>query len=96
MKVLERISLGQDKSIVLVMVGKKAYLLGVSAKGIDALRDFNEGEFTMPQQDNFQKTDFSILFNDISKKCSGFGSDIGQSLNGALKDFIIKNGRNGL
>jgi hypothetical protein len=34
----------------------------------------------MPQQDNLQKTDFSILFNDISKKCSGFGSDIGQSL----------------
>lgn len=112
MKVLERISLGQDKSIVLVSIGKKAYLLGVSAKGIDALQNFDEGDFIIPQEITHEKVDFSNLFNELSKKCnnlgtgigssigSGIGSSIGSGINSkfasTLKDFYIKNGRKNL
>lgn len=104
MKVLERISLGQDKSIVLVSIGKKAYLLGVSAKGIETLHSLEEGEFTIPQEISYEKVDFSNLFNDLSKKCNnlgtGIGSTLGSTINSTfastLKDFYIKNGRKNL
>ena len=104
MKVLERISLGPDKSIVLVTVGKKAYLLGVSSKGIDALRDIDECEIEQVQENNIEKTVVLEIFNDLSKKCNSFGSSIGGSIGNSIgnsvgsviKDYYIKNGRNSL
>lgn len=104
MKVLERMSLGQDKSIVLVLIGKKTYLLGVSSKGIETLQHFEDSDFTLPQEitNEKEKAEFSGFLNDFSKKCNDLGSGIGDTIGstvgttfaGNLKDYYIKNGRN--
>ena len=37
LRIIERVALGQDKSLVLVRINKKIYLLGVSGKGVNVV-----------------------------------------------------------
>ena len=67
-KVLERVSLGQDKLLVLVTVNKKAFLLGVTDKSFSTVTEFTEEE-VVQAADN-QKMDFSSLLSDSMKKYS--------------------------
>ena len=44
MRVVDRIFMGRDKSIVIVRVGEKDYLLGISQNAITLLKELPEGE----------------------------------------------------
>lgn len=45
-RVLDRAFVGRDKSVVIVRVGKKDYLLGVSQQNVCLLQELEEGQVT--------------------------------------------------
>ncbi len=65
-KVLERASLGQDKSLVLVTVHEKAYVLGVTGKGIQVVCEFDENEII--QETECPKKEFTSFLSESFKK----------------------------
>jgi len=67
-KVLERAALGQDRSLVLVTVNGKAYVLGVTGKSIDVLSTFEENEIA--EAADPEKRDFSFFLAESLKRCS--------------------------
>ncbi len=48
-KVIERAYLDRDKSIVIVRVGQKEYLLGVSANSVSLLQELEEGQIVFEE-----------------------------------------------
>lgn len=74
MQVLERMALGQDKSLALIKIGRKVYLFGVSAKGVDNLCTFDEGEISA-EESSVQKNDFSSVLTELLKKQSFIGKN---------------------
>lgn len=70
LRVIERVALGQDKSLVLLTVNKKAYLLGVTAKGINTVCEFAEND--LPTDSGQQNQDFSKILRDSLKKYNIF------------------------
>lgn len=69
-KVMERINLGQEKSLVLITINKKAYLLGVTGKDMSIVCELDESELATVPEEN--KADFLSLITDGLKK-SGNG-----------------------
>ena len=45
-KILERMNISQDKSIVIIKVGGKRILLGITQQHIDKIADLEEGDIT--------------------------------------------------
>lgn len=66
LKIIERVSLGQDKSLLLVTIKAKTYLIGVSGSGINIVSEFIEGEFA--DDTNIGNTDFYSVLTDNFKK----------------------------
>lgn len=48
-KILERANFSQDKSIVIVKVGGKLMLLGVTSEHIERIADLDETDITVPE-----------------------------------------------
>lgn len=70
-KVLERITLGQDKSLVLITLNKKAYLLGVTGKDISIVCQLEENELLAVSEE--KEADFlSLLTEGLKKSTGGF------------------------
>lgn len=70
-KVLERAFLGRDKSVVIVRVGRKDYLLGVSQESIRLLKELEEGQITVADEEEGQKK--PPRFTDIFRGRMGGG-----------------------
>ena len=55
-KIVEREMLSQDKSLIVIKIGEKYMLLGVTPQHIDKLYEFSDGEFSeeteLPQNEN--------------------------------------------
>lgn len=71
MKVLERVLLGQDKSLLIVQVGSKYCLIGVTQSGIQLLMELQEEDvphLSSQAQENhltdFQMSQFKEIFLD--------------------------------
>jgi len=105
-KVLERIALGQDKSLVLISLNKKAYLLGVTGKDISIVCQLDENELATVSVDN--QADFlSLLTDGIKKSTTGLKlpTDIRKFSEGfknqsfldtsSIKSFIKNKNKNG-
>lgn len=50
-RVVDRAFLGRDKSIVIVRIGQKDYLLGVSPEGIRLLKELEEGQAVLDENE---------------------------------------------
>lgn len=50
MQILERIMLGQDKSLIVVKAGEKILLLGVTAHHVDKIAEFSAEEYPLPAE----------------------------------------------
>ncbi len=74
-KILERVALGQDKSLVLMEMAEKTYLLGVSPKGIDAISVFEEGQIKEPLIPENKGGEFPAIFKSLLKKQGLFGKN---------------------
>ena len=46
-RIIEKAFLGREKSVVIIRVGRKDYLLGVSQEGIRLLKELEEGQITL-------------------------------------------------
>lgn len=71
-KVIDRIAIGQDKSLAIVEVGKKYYLIGISSSNISMLNEVflddlnNIQEFNKKDDGNFPQ--FKSIFLDVLSK----------------------------
>ncbi|GEM_PF-3005300 len=66
LKIIERVSLGQDKSLLLVRIMTKTYLIGVSGSGINVVSEFIDGEFA--DDTTSGNPDFYSILTDNFKK----------------------------
>jgi len=92
LKVIERVALGQDKSLVLINIKAKIYLLGVSGNGINIVSEFNEDEF--PAISQAGNTDFCSILTDNFKKMlfrSSADTELNKSDSSSLLDKSFKN-----
>lgn len=65
-KVLDRMMLGQDKSLLIVQVGQKYCLIGVAQSGIQLLKELDESEITtFDGSQNLQTENMLSHFSDI-------------------------------
>lgn len=74
MKLVDKIPLFQDKSIVLVQVGNEYYLLGVASDNINMLAKFDKDTVTQLSKEDIQPVS-PINFEDILKKMGGKGKN---------------------
>ncbi len=77
-KVLERTMLAQDKSLVLIEVGGKVYLLGVGGQHIEKIDCFEPEGFTPPCEPD-AKHDFDNIFTSLLKKMPPVGDKLEKS-----------------
>ena len=72
MKVVDRIALGQDKSLVITKVGTKYFLLGVSSSGINMLKEIPFEDLSNLQQTENKEAvgmpQFKNVFTDLLSK----------------------------
>ena len=72
MKVVDRITLGQDKSLVITKVGTKYFLLGVSSSGINMLKEISSEDLSNLQQAEHKEAvgmpQFKNVFTDLLSK----------------------------
>ena len=62
-RIIEKAFLGREKSVVIIRVGRKDYLLGVSQEGIRLLKELEEGQITLEEQEEQKKPpSFSDIF----------------------------------
>lgn len=73
----ERLSLGRDESLMLVSVGERVYMLGVTPKGVTAIDTLNTGDLVLKQKDTPQYADFRSLLGALMKKGPGQQKDEG-------------------
>ncbi len=65
-KVLDRMMLGQDKSLLIIQVGQKYCLIGVAQSGIQLLKELNESEIiTLDGSQNLQAQNMVSHFSAI-------------------------------
>ncbi len=76
-KVLERVNLGPDKAVVIVSVGEKCMLLGVSQQHVEKIDDLDINEVkALLEVQNTDKPSFSsALATVISQKFNHKGGD---------------------
>lgn len=77
-KVVERVNLTQDKSIVIVTVGEKCMLLGVSPAHVEKIEDLDKDEITSIQKmQSLEKPTFTqamaqVISDKARRKGGGF------------------------
>lgn len=64
-KIVDRVMLGQDKSIVVADIFNKLYILGISGQQITLLKELNDVELT--EDDKKAPDDFSTIFAESMK-----------------------------
>lgn len=71
-KIIDRIAIGQDKSLAIVEVGKKYYLIGISSSNINMLNELSLDDldniqgFNKKGEEDFPQ--FKSVFTDILSK----------------------------
>ena len=68
-KIIDRVVLGQDRMILITMIGDKYYLIGSTAQSIQILTELNETDISKMQQD--EKTAGSVDFKSTLKGILG-------------------------
>ena len=77
-KVVERVNLTQDKSIVIVTVGEKCMLLGVSPSHVEKIQDLDKDEITSIQiassleRPTFTQAMAQVISEKAKKRGGGF------------------------
>ena len=69
-RIIEKAFLGREKSVVIIRVGRKDYLLGVSQEGVRLLKELEEGQITLEEQEEQKKPP---RFSDIFRNRLGGG-----------------------
>ncbi len=69
-RIIEKAFLGREKSVVIIRVGRKDYLLGVSQEGVRLLKELEEGQITLEEQEEQKKPPH---FSDIFRNRLGGG-----------------------
>ena len=69
-RIIEKAFLGREKSVVIIRVGRKDYLLGVSQEGVRLLKELEEGQITLEEQEEKKKPP---RFSDIFRNRLGGG-----------------------
>lgn len=69
-RVVDKAFLGREKSVVIIRVGRKDYLLGVSQEGIRLLKELEEGQVILEEEDGQKKPP---RFSDIFRNRLGGG-----------------------
>lgn len=65
-KIIDRVMLGQDKSIVIADILNCKYIIGISGQQITLLKDL--GEIELPETRPDAQDDFAAVFGEILKK----------------------------
>ncbi len=90
-KIVECTGIAPDKQLVVVKVGSKSMLLGVTPNSVTKLSDLDERDMIMLEQNNAQSGSSSFLDN-LKNAVAGRGGSVG-SENGDVKqeEFCGKN-----
>jgi flagellar protein FliO/FliZ len=64
-KIIDRVMLGQDKSIVVADILNCKYIIGVSGQQITLMKDL--GEIELPEMRPAGQEDFAVVFGEILK-----------------------------
>lgn len=69
-KIIDRIILGQDRSIVIIKVNKKYLMVGISSSGMNLLKELSPEDIAEIEDENFQTdkntpSNFKDLFTSI-------------------------------
>ena len=79
MKVIDRIGLGQDRTLNIVQVGEKVMLLGVTQHRIEKICDIDIADMPIVQEN--QSASFTNVLKDTLKNNWGFGDGTKSSNN---------------
>lgn len=77
-KIIERVSLTQDKSIVIITVGEKCMLLGISPSHVEKIEDLDKNEINSLQKavslerPTFTQAMAKVISDKVGKKGGGF------------------------
>ncbi len=77
-KVVEKINLGPDRAIMIISIGEKYMLIGVTSQHIEKISDLDKTDMEKIMADKIQKTPqpFAMtLFNAITAKKQSKGGD---------------------
>ncbi len=74
MRILERVSLGQDKCLLLVEMAGKIFFLGVGPQGVDTIEVFQKDQIAEMAAIDEGGGTFPHLMTEMIKKQSPFGS----------------------
>lgn len=69
-KVVDKAFLGKDKSVAIIRVGGKDYLLGIAPEGIRLLKELEEGQVILEENEGQKKPP---RFSDIFRSRMGGG-----------------------
>ncbi|MDF2566599.1 MAG: Flagellar biosynthesis protein FliO [Oscillospiraceae bacterium] len=72
-KVIDRVVLGQDKSIIVAEICNEKYIIGVSGQQITLLKELGEVDFG--DEDKDVPTDFATIFGELVKKQIALGKE---------------------
>ncbi len=73
--IIEKVPIGQDKSIVIAKVGEKYMLLGITTGGISKLCELAEDELTFADFEAPVPYDFKAVFDKFLKRGDGKEKD---------------------
>lgn len=77
-KVIDRVNLTQDKSVVIITVGEKCMLLGVSPQHVEKIEELNKEEIISLQKTSvtdrptFTQAMAQVISEKVNKKGGGF------------------------
>lgn len=68
MKVIDRVIIGQDKSLMIVQIGERYCLIGVAQSGIQLLMELSKEEVEMQILDKEKNQNFTEMFAEKFKR----------------------------
>lgn len=68
MKVIDRVIIGQDKSLMIVQIGERYCLIGVAQSGIQLLMELSKEEVEMQILDKEKNQNFTEMFSEKFKR----------------------------
>mgnify|MGYP000914071735 CR=1 FL=1 len=78
-KVLDRVFLGNDKSICIIQIGNRFFVIGITNHHIELISELNEAEVVPISDDN--SGSFSNIFETYMNKLVNRDKDKGQGMN---------------
>lgn len=72
-KIIDRVMLGQDKSIVIAEILNSKYIIGISGQQITLIKDL--GEIELPEAASGGQEDFAAVFGELLKKQTNGAKD---------------------